>query len=160
MLDQTTAEFKTPQELQSAYSQMLQHMINRALEDELQARLGHECHGRSSGNTRNGKIPKTLLSTDGALEVETPRVRDGTFEPQLVKKRQVRLFGMEEKILALYACGMTTRDIESALMDLWGDDLTRADRASDGCGVGRGTGVADATAGVDLPDRVVGTGSW
>lgn len=125
-LDQLTAEFKTPQELQSAYSQMLQHMINRALEGELQAHLGHERHGRSSGNTRNGKIPKTVLSTDGALEIETPRDRDGTFEPQLVKKRQVRLFGMEEKILALYARGMTTRDIESALVDLYGVTISHA----------------------------------
>ncbi|MGH6629715.1 MAG: transposase, partial [Burkholderiales bacterium] len=106
-LDQLTVEFKTPQELRSAYSQMLQHMINRALESEMQAHLGHERHGRSSGNTRNGKARKTVLSTEGALEIETPRDRDGTFEPQLVQKRQVRLAGMEEKILALYARGMT-----------------------------------------------------
>jgi transposase-like protein len=57
---------------------------------------------------------------EGTLEIETPRDRDGTFEPQLVQKRQVRLAGMEEKILALYARGMTTRDIESALVDLYG----------------------------------------
>jgi putative transposase len=125
-LDQLTAEFKSPQELQSAYSQMLQHMINRALEGELQAHLGHERHGRSSGNTRNGKNRKTVLSTEGALQIETPRDRDGTFEPQLVQKRQVRLAGMEEKILALYARGMTTRDIESALVDLYGVTISHA----------------------------------
>lgn len=125
-LEQLTAEFKTPQELQSAYSQMLQHMINRALEGEMQAHLGHERNGRSSGNTRNGKSRKTVLSTEGALEIETPRDRDGTFEPQLVQKRQVRLAGMEEKILALYARGMTTRDIESALLDLYGVTISHA----------------------------------
>ncbi len=92
-LDQLTAEFKSPQDLQSAYSQMLQHMISRALEGEMQAHLGHERNGRSAGNTRNGKGRKTVLSTEGALEIETPRGRDGTFEPQLVQKRQVRLAG-------------------------------------------------------------------
>ena len=61
-LDPLTVEFKNPQELQSAYSQMLQHMINRALEGEMRAHLGHERHGRSSGNTRNGKGRKTVLS--------------------------------------------------------------------------------------------------
>jgi transposase-like protein len=125
-LEQLTAEFKTPQELQSAYSQMLQHMINRALEGEMQAHLGHERNGRSSGNTRNGKSRKTVLSTEGVLEIETPRDRDGSFEPQLVQKRQVRLAGMEEKILALYARGMTTRDIESALVDLYGVTISHA----------------------------------
>lgn len=125
-LDQLTAEFKSPQDLQSAYSQMLQHMINRALEGEMQAHLGHERNGRSSGNTRNGKVRKTVLSTEGSLEIETPRDRDGTFEPQLVQKRQVRLAGMEEKILALYARGLTTRDIESALMDLYGVTISHA----------------------------------
>ena len=125
-LDQLTAEFKSPQDLQSAYSQMLQHMINCALEGEMQAHLGHERNGRSSGNTRNGKGRKTVLSTEGALQIETPRDRDGTFEPQLVQKRQVRLAGMEEKILALYARGMTTRDIESALMDLYGVTISHA----------------------------------
>jgi transposase-like protein len=125
-LDQLTAEFKSPQDLQSAYSQMLQHMINRALEGEMQAHLGHERNGRSSGNTRNGKSRKTVLGTEGALQVETPRDRDGTFEPQLVQKRQVRLAGMEEKILALYARGMTTRDIESALVDLYGVTISHA----------------------------------
>lgn len=125
-LDQLAAEFKSPQDLQSAYSQMLQHMINCALEGEMQAHLGHERNGRSSGNTRNGKGRKTVLSTEGALQIETPRDRDGTFEPQLVQKRQVRLAGMEEKILALYARGMTTRDIESALMDLYGVTISHA----------------------------------
>jgi putative transposase len=125
-LEQLTAEFKSPQELQSAYSQMLQHMINRALEGEMQAHLGHERNGRSSGNARNGKGRKTVLSAEGALQIETPRDRDGTFEPQLVQKRQVRLAGMEEKILALYARGMTTRDIESALMDLYGVTISHA----------------------------------
>ena len=126
MLDQLTADFKTPQDMEKLYSQMLQHMINRSLEAEMQAHLGHERHGRSNGNARNGKNRKTVQSAVGDLAVETPRDRDGSFEPQLVKKRQVRLAGMEEKILVLYAKGLTTRDIESALMDLYGVTISHS----------------------------------
>jgi putative transposase len=126
MLDELTRDCKTPQDVEKLYSQMLQHMINRSLEVEMQAHLGHERHGRSSGNVRNGKSRKRVQSAAGDLQIETPRDRDGTFEPQLVHKRQVRLAGMEEKILALYAKGMTTRDIESALVDLYGVTISHS----------------------------------
>lgn len=126
MLDELTRDCKTPQDVEKLYSQMLQHMINRSLEAEMLAHLGHERHGRSSGNVRNGKSRKRVQSAVGDLQVETPRDRDGTFEPQLVPKRQVRLAGMEEKILTLYAKGMTTRDIESALVDLYGVTISHS----------------------------------
>lgn len=126
LLEELTAGFKTPQELESLYGQMLQHMVNRSLEAEMQAHLGHDRHGKSAGNVRNGKSRKTVQSAVGDVQVETPRDREGTFEPQLVKKRQVRLAGMEEKILALYARGMTTRDIEGALVDLYGVTISHA----------------------------------
>lgn len=126
MLDELTADCKTPQDVEKLYSQMLQHMINRSLEAEMQAHLGHERHSRSGGNVRNGKSRKAVQSAVGELMVETPRDREGTFEPQLVKKRQVRLAGMEEKILTLYAKGMTTRDIESALVDLYGVTISHS----------------------------------
>lgn len=126
-LEALTAGYKTPEEMESLYSQMLQHMINRSLEAEMQVHLGHERHGRSvAGNARNGKSRKAVQSTLGALQIETPRDREGSFEPQLVQKRQVRLAGMEPKILALYAKGMTTRDIESALVDLYGVTISHA----------------------------------
>ncbi|WP_338339229.1 IS256 family transposase [Xanthomonas euvesicatoria] len=126
-LDELTAGYTTPEQMESLYSQMLQHMINRSLEAEMQAHLGHERHGRSvAGNARNGKSRKSVQSQMGELQVETPRDREGTFEPQLVQKRQVRLGGMEPKILALYAKGMTTRDIESALVDLYGVTISHA----------------------------------
>jgi transposase-like protein len=119
-LDELTKDFKTPAQMESLYTQMLQHMINRALEAEMTTHLGHERHGESAGNVRNGKSRKTVKSTNGLLQIDTPRDREGSFEPQLVAKRQVRLAGMEDKIIALYAKGMTTRDIESALVDLYG----------------------------------------
>ena len=126
MLDELTRDCKTPQDVEKLYSQMLQHMINRSLEAEMQAHLGHDRYGRSSGNVRNGKTRKRVQSAVGDLQIETPRDREGTFEPQLLPKRQVRLAGMEEKILTLYAKGMTTRDIESALVDLYGVTISHS----------------------------------
>ncbi|AKK65974.1 transposase [Xanthomonas oryzae pv. oryzicola] len=126
MLEQLTADCKTPQDVEKLYSQMLQHMINRSLEAEMQAHLGHERHGRSNGNPRNGKSRKTVQSAVGDLAIDTPRDRDGSFEPELVKKRQVRLAGMEDKILTLYAKGLTTHDIESALVDLYGVTISHS----------------------------------
>lgn len=118
-LDKLTEGYKTPQEMERLYSQMLQHMINRSLAAEMQAHVGHAPHERSACNVRNGKSRKTVQSAHGALQIETPRDRAGTFEPQLVKKRQVRLAGMEDKILTLYAKGLTTRDIEATLLELY-----------------------------------------
>jgi putative transposase len=126
MLDELVGDCKTPQEMEKLYSQMLQHMINRSLEAEMQAHLGHERHQKSGGNPRNGKSRKAVQSAMGELQIETPRDREGTFEPQLVPKRQVRLAGMEEKILALYAKGLTTRDIESVLVDLYGVTISHS----------------------------------
>ena len=115
---------KTPQDVAGLYTQMLQRVIDRGLSAELDAHLGYERHAKAAegerSNTRNGSTKKRLKGTFGALEVTTPRDRAGTFEPQLVKKRQTRLGDFEDKILALYARGMSTRDIESALVDLYG----------------------------------------
>lgn len=118
MPDELTGDCKTPQDVEKRFPQMLQHMINRAQEAEMQAHLGHERHGKAGGNPRNGKTGTAVQSAVGDLQIDTPHDREGTFDPQWVKKRQVRLAGMEEKILTLYATGMTTRDIKSALVDL------------------------------------------
>lgn len=126
MLDELTAGCKTPQDVKKLYPQMLQHMINGSLQAEMQAHLGHEGNGTAGVNPRNGKTRKRVQSSVGELEIDTLREREGTFEPQLVKKRQVRLAGMEEKILALYTKGMTTRGIESVLADLYGVTISHA----------------------------------
>ena len=129
-LDALVGECRDPKEMALLYSQMLQHMINRSLEAEMQTHLGYAQNESApedaGGNRRNGKSRKTVQSEVGDLHIETPRDRSGSFEPQLVKKRQVRLAGMEEKILTLYAKGMTTRDIESALVDLYGVTISHA----------------------------------
>jgi len=126
LLDQLTANCRTPQDVEKLYSQMLQHMINRSLEAEAEAHLCRAKNSPATGNVSNGKGRKTVQSAVGELEIETPRDRDGSFEPQLVKKRQVRLAAMEDKILTLYAKGMTTRDIESALVHLYGVTISHS----------------------------------
>src|SRR5581483_5238173 len=77
------------------------------------------------GNTRNGSMSKTLSTEHGPVEVRTPRDRDGSFEPRIVRKRQRRFEGFDEKILALYSRGLSTRDIEAYLKDLYGVQVGR-----------------------------------
>lgn len=128
VLDGLLGECKTPEDVSALYSQLLQRVINRSLEGEMDAHLGYDRHEKSGSgrraNARNGSTPKTFKGTFGVLSVVTPRDRDGSFEPKLVKKRQTRLGGFDEKILALYTRGMSTRDIESALVDLYGVEVS------------------------------------
>jgi len=84
----------------------------------------HAVEGRGSGNSRNGKQAKTLQTESGPLEIEVPQDRTGAFEPQLVPKRQRRLEGFDEKVLALYARGLSTRDIQGHLEELYGVEVS------------------------------------
>jgi putative transposase len=90
--------------------------------------VGYERHQEPPGgaaNTRNGKSRKTLVTEHGPVEIRAPRDRDGSFEPRLVRKRQRRFEGFDEKILALYSRGMSTRDIEAYLRELYGVSIGR-----------------------------------
>lgn len=80
---------------------------------------------RPGANSRNGYSTKTVITGDGPLELRTPRDRDGTFEPQLVKKNQTRITGMDNQILSLYAKGMTTREIAAAFKELYDADVSK-----------------------------------
>jgi putative transposase len=94
---------------------------------ELTHHLGYERHdpeGYNSGNSRNGSTPKTVMGEFGELDVETPRDRNGTFEPQILKKHQRRFDGFDDKILSMYARGMTTRDIQSHLQEMYGVEVS------------------------------------
>jgi putative transposase len=108
--------------------QLTKRLIERAMEVELTDHLGYE-HGESppggSANTRNGSTSKTLATEHGPVEIETPRDRDASFEPRIVRKRQRRFEGFDDKIIALYSRGMSTRDIEAYLRDLYGVDVGR-----------------------------------
>ncbi len=106
---------KTPEDL-TALSQTLKKItVEAALNAEMDARLGYEKHQQSpSSNYRNGKSSKRVKTEDGEFELDTPRDRQGDFEPKRVKKHQTRFTSMDDKILWLYAQGMRTRDIVEA----------------------------------------------
>ena len=103
-------------------SQVTKAVLERALGEELTAHLGYEKHdpaGRGSGNSRNGSTPKRLLTEIGGIDLEVPRDRGGSFEPQIVRKGQTRLDGFNDRIIALYARGMSTRDIRAHLREMY-----------------------------------------
>ena len=107
-------------------SKLAGRVIETALGAELTDHLGHPPGGVPQGpNVRNGSTAKTVATDLGPVAIRTPRDRDGSFEPQLVGKRQTRLAGLDDKILALYAGGMTVRDISAHLADLYGIQIGR-----------------------------------
>jgi putative transposase len=107
-------------------SQLAGRVIETALGAELTEHLGHPPGGVAQGpNVRNGAGRKTVATDLGPVEIKTPRDRHGSFEPQLVAKRQTRLAGLDDKILGLYAGGMTVRDISAHLGELYGVDVGR-----------------------------------
>jgi putative transposase len=106
---------------EGVFTQLKGAVMERLLEAELTEHVGHEKQGRrKGGNSRNGYSDKTVQTETGPVPIRVPRDREGTFEPQLVKKRQRRLDGFDEKVIALYARGMTTRDIQQHLGELYG----------------------------------------
>jgi putative transposase len=100
-------------------------VMERLLEAEITEHLGHEKQGRRrAANARNGHSEKVVQTETGPVGIRVPRDREGTFEPKLVKKHQRRLEGFDEKVIALYARGMTTRDIQQHLRELYGTDVS------------------------------------
>ncbi len=109
-------------------SQLTKRLVERAMEVELTDHLGFEPHLEppgGAGNARNGSTPKTLMTEHGPVAIDTPRDRNGTFDPQIVRKRQRRFEGFDEKILALYSRGLSTRDIEAHLAEIYGVKVGR-----------------------------------
>lgn len=131
LIDQLMAGTETGEQITGRgglLSQLTKRMVERAMEVELTDHLGYEPHAEPPGgvgNTRNGSTPKTLITEHGPVEINTPRDRDGSFEPQIVRKRQRRFEGFDEKILALYARGMSTRDISAHLEEIYGVEVGR-----------------------------------
>jgi len=130
LLDQLLAGYEKPEDLTGAdglFKQLKKALIERALGAELTDHLGYEKGdpaGRGSGNSRNGTSAKTILSEDGELMIEVPRDRAGSFEPQLIAKGQTRFDGFDEKIISLYARGMSVREIQGHLAELYGAEVS------------------------------------
>ncbi|WP_090460558.1 IS256 family transposase [Nitrosospira sp. Nsp1] len=130
LIDRLLADYQKPEDLlgeNGILKQLTKAIVERALQAELAIHLGHDKHEavvNDSGNTRNGSSAKTLKSDFGALPIDIPRDRDGSFEPQLVAKHQTRWSGFDDKILSLYARGMTVREIQSHLEEMYGAEVS------------------------------------
>ncbi|WP_328604580.1 IS256 family transposase [Amycolatopsis sp. NBC_00345] len=109
-------------------NQMTKAVLERALQAELTDHLGYDAGdpaGHGSGNSRNGKSRKTVSTTNGPVDIEVPRDRNGSFEPAIVPKRARRIGNIDDMILSLYSRGMTTRDIEAHLREVYGVNASR-----------------------------------
>src|SRR3954466_13040082 len=108
--------------------QLTKRVVERAASAELTGHLGYELAGEppeGQPNRRNGCSSKTLITDDGPVEVELPRGREGSFEPQIVPKHQRRFAGFDDKIVSMYARGMTTREISKHLEEIYGVEVGR-----------------------------------
>ena len=130
LLDSLLADYRKPEDLigeNGLLKQLTKLLVEKALEAEMADHLGHgknEPVENAAGNTRNGKSKKTLKGDFGQLPIEIPRDRHGTFEPQLIPKHQTRWTGFDDKILSLYARGMTVREIQSHLEEMYGTEVS------------------------------------
>src|SRR5262245_12836987 len=130
LLDELLKDYTDPKDILGEHGvlrQLTTRVVERALEAELTAHLGYEPHvrnGSSAGNYRKGKGKKTVQTATAQFDIDVPRDRDGSFEPQLVKKRQRRLDGFDDKVLALYARGLSTREIQDHLEELYGVEVS------------------------------------
>jgi len=132
VLDELIKDYKRPEDLigeKGLLKQLTKALLERAMAAELSYHLGYEKHdpeGYNSGNSRNGSTPKTVKGEFGEMEIETPRDRKGTFEPRILKKHQRRFEGFDDRILSMYARGMTTRDIQGHLEEIYGIEVSPA----------------------------------
>ena len=130
LIDELLEDVEDPKDIlgkNGLLKQLTKRLVERTLEAELTDHLGYEPHepkGRGTGNNRNGKGRKTVQSETGTIDIQVPRDRNGTFEPKLVKKRQRRLEGFDDKVLALYSHGLSTRGIQEQLEELYGVEIS------------------------------------
>jgi transposase-like protein len=117
-------------EINGLLKRMLKEAAEQILEAEMDNHPGYEKHsagGKNSGNSRNGKNKKTVVSDMGEFELKTPRDRNGEFEHKLIKKRQTDISDIDEKVISMYARGMTTRDIQSHFQEIYGAEISPAE---------------------------------
>ena len=112
-------------EIEPFIQQMRKHLIEQALQGEMDAHLGYDRYERHSGtNSRNGSSKKTLKTEKGPIAISVPRDRDGSFEPQIVPKGQTRTGVLDDQIIALYSKGMSTREISETIKELYDVDVS------------------------------------
>jgi putative transposase len=132
LIDTLLADYKTPEDIIGKHGllkQLTKKLLERAMQAEMTEHLGYEKHdqaGNNSGNSRNGKTTKALKGDFGEMPLETPRDRNGTFEPRIVAKGQTRFTGFDDKIVSMYARGMSTREITGHLEEIYGVEVSPA----------------------------------
>jgi putative transposase len=130
LIDKLLGDYQKPEDLigeNGLLKQLTKALVERALNAELTHHLGYEkseANGRGSGNSRNGTSRKKLTGDFGEVEIEVPRDREGDFEPQIVGKHQRRFTGFDDKILSMYARGMSTREIQGHLQEIYGAEIS------------------------------------
>ena len=130
LLDALMKEYKNPEDLigeTGLLKQLTKQLLERAMQAEMTEHLGYEKHAPSnnkSGNSRNGSYQKKIKGEFGELDITVPRDRDASFEPAILPKGQSRFTGFDDKIIALYARGMTTRDIQAHLEEMYGVEVS------------------------------------
>lgn len=128
LLEELVKGLSTEQDLfgpSGLFTELKGALMERLLEAEMTEHLGHERQERRRGsNVRNGHSAKTVETESGPVEIRVPRDREGSFDPKLVPKGQRRLEGFDEKVIALYSRGMSTRDIQRHLRELYGTDVS------------------------------------
>ena len=130
LLDELLKDYKDPEDLlgkNGLLKELTKRLVERAMEGELTNHLGYEKNsskGKNTGNSRNGSGSKTLKGDFGEIPIKVPRDRNSDFEPQIVKKNQTRFDGFDDKIISMYSRGMTTRDIQSHLQDIYGVEVS------------------------------------
>ena len=130
LIDELLKDYQKPEDVigeNGLLKQLTKALLERAMDAELTHHLGYEKSdpaGYNSGNSRNGTTAKTLKGDFGELIIETPRDRNGSFEPQMVKKHQTRWDGFDDKILSIYARGMSTREIQGHLQEMYGVEVS------------------------------------
>lgn len=131
LVDELLKDYQKPEDIigeNGLLKRLTKALLERALNAEMTHHLGYEKHeaGPKRGNARNGKSRKTVKGEFGAIVVETPRDRQGTFEPQILPKHQRRFNGFDERILSMYARGMSVRDIQAHLQEIYGVEVSPA----------------------------------
>jgi putative transposase len=127
LIDEWLKQGRKPEDVQGLLKQFTKQVVERAMQGEMAEHLGYEKHdpgGNNSGNSRNGTSLKTLKGDFGEVEIETPRDRNGEFEPRIVKKNQTRWAGFDDKILSMYSRGMSVRDIQGHLEEMYGVEVS------------------------------------
>lgn len=130
LLDELLKDYKSPEDMfghDGLLQQLTKAVVERALQGEMTHHLGYEKHspdGNNTGNSRNGKSKKTIRGKRGQVEIEVPRDRNSEFEPRLIKKGQTRFDGFDDKIISMYARGMTCREIQAHLQEIYGVEVS------------------------------------